>query len=103
MQATVHTAVVHSATAPDGAMVSVTAISFGADAEPLSIDEQIREVQIQVEGLKEHLSMLEYTKTGVIAHRERAVEHWRRMVELIKGRSPRVCQRLAAERGLPHA
>jgi len=102
MRTVIETAVVHGASCPDGALVTVMAIDFGARAEPLSIDEQIREALIQLEGLKERRSMQEYDKTGVIAHRERALEHWRRMVDLINGRSPRVCKRIAAERGLPH-
>ena len=103
MQAAVQTAVVHDTVQPAGFTVTLVAVDFGVQAEPLTIDDQIREARIQVEGLREHISMLEFAKTGVIAHRERAIDHMTRMMELIKGRSDGVRARLAAERGLPHA
>lgn len=103
MRAAVPTAVVRNTAAPHGAMVAIVAVDFGAFSEPLTLDDQIREARIQVEGLREHISMLEFAQTGVIGHRERAVVHMRRMMDLIKGRSERVVARLAAERGLPHA
>lgn len=102
MQTTVQTAVVHSKFAPLGAMVSVVAVDFGSQAEPLTLDEQILEIDIQVEGMKERRCMLMFAKTGVIAHKYRAVQHMHRMMDLIKGRSERVRARMAAERGLPH-
>lgn len=103
MHATVQTAVLHDASTSQGSLLAVVAVDFGTLAEPLTIDDQIREARIQVEGMKEHICMLEFAKTGVIGHRDRAAEHMHRMMDLIKGRTERVCARLAAERGLPNA
>ena len=63
MHATVQTAVLYDASTSQGSLLAVVAVDFGALAEPLTLDDQIREASIQVEGLKEHICMLEFAKT----------------------------------------
>ncbi|WP_423459950.1 hypothetical protein [Ottowia sp. VDI28] len=101
MRTTIETATVTQAGA-EPAMVPVTVVSFGAHAEPLSLEDQERELLIQIEGLQIQREMLVWERTGDFGARGQAERHRLRMEELIKGRSDAVRARMAQERGLPH-
>lgn len=84
-------------------MVPVVAICFGAEAEPLPLADQERELRIQAEGLLMQAEMLAWEREGDMGAHGAATRHQARMFELIKGRSDAVRARMAQERGLPHA
>lgn len=102
MKSTITTAAVRPVGATDTVqLVPVLALSFGPIAEPLSPVDQEREWRIQAEGLMLQVEMSIWERTGDFAAHGSASRHQARMLELIKGRSPAVRARMAAERGLP--
>lgn len=104
MNSTITTAAVRPAGAPDAVqLVPVLALSFGPLAEPLDPIDQEREWLIQAEGLLLQVEMSIWARTSDLGAHGAATRHHARMLELIKGRSPAVRARMAAERGLPHA
>lgn len=95
-------AMVTTATTDAGAQLPVAAVCFGAQAEPLALADQERELRIQAEGALMQAEMLAWRRTGDFGAHGAATRHQAQMFELIKGRSEAVRARMAAERGLPH-
>lgn len=102
MNTTLTTAAVQDVRVPDAVELRpVMAVCFGAQAEPLAPQDHERELLIKIEGLHVELEMSIWARTGDFGAHGAATRHQARMVELIKGRSPAVQARMAAERGLP--
>lgn len=102
MHSTITTAAVRPAGAPDAVhLVPVLALSFGPLVEPMTPVDQEREWLIQAEGLLMQVEMSIWARTSDMGAHGAATSHHTRMLELIKGRSPTVRARMAAERGLP--
>lgn len=70
------------------------------DAE---LADQERELRIQAEGLLMQAEMLAWERTGDFGAHGAASRHEARMKDLIMERPKTVQERMAAERGLPHA
>lgn len=87
----------------DATVEPVAIVSFGAQAEPLSLVDQERELRIQAEGLLLRAEMLAWERTGDFDAHGAATRHQARMYELIKGRTEAARACLAAERGMPDA
>lgn len=72
-------------------------------SEPLPPADQERELRIQAEGLLLQAEMLAWERTGDFGARGAADAHRLRMGGLIAGRSEAIRERMARDRGLPHA
>lgn len=103
MRTSVSTAAVAQPGCPGPACLPITVVCFGAQAEPLPLADQERELRIQAEGMLMRAEMLAWERTGDFGAHGAATRHQAQMLELIKGRSDAVRARMAAERGLPHA
>lgn len=103
MRAAVSIAAVSQPGRAGPAYLPITVVCFGAQAEPLPLADQERELRIQAEGLLLQAEMLAWERTGEFSAHGAAARHQEQMLELIKGRSDAVRARMAAERGLPHA
>lgn len=84
-------------------LLPVVAVRFGTQVDPLAPLDHEHELLIKIEGLHVELEMSIWARTGDFGAHGAATKHLGRMQELIKGRSPDVQARMAAERGLPHA
>lgn len=76
--------------------------SFGTNCEPLSLQDQARELRIQAEGLLLEADMLDWQRTGDFGAHGSADRHFTQMRDLIASRPKAFVVRLEEERGLRH-